>query len=93
MLIEKLIAADAIERIASATGCGGRVLGVDGFHVVPKGFIAALDLILDLSTRSMTPEQAAGEATRFISLHAAADVVFEVVFADDGMGSYHHSTT
>lgn len=87
MLIERLIAADAAERIASATACGGRVLGVDGFRVVPEGFVAALDLILDLSGRTITRQQAAEEATSFIVSHGAVDVVFEVVFADYSEGS------
>jgi hypothetical protein len=57
MLIEKLIAADAAARIAAATARGGRVHGVDGFHVVPNGFVASLDLVLDLSNRPLTQQR------------------------------------
>jgi hypothetical protein len=77
--IEKLIAADAIERISSVTAEGGRILGVDGFRVVPEGFVAALDLILDLSSRPISPEAAADEAIQFLLSNANEHIVFEVV--------------
>jgi transcriptional regulator GlxA family with amidase domain len=79
MPIERLIAADALERIRSASENGARILGVDGFRVVPEGFIAALDLVLDLSVRSMSIEAAATAAEQFITSRAADDVLFEVV--------------
>lgn len=82
MLAERLSGADAVERIVSITACGCRVLGVDGFRVVPEGFEAALDLILDLSTKPTPRQQAAEEAKKFIVLHAADDVFFEVVFGN-----------
>jgi hypothetical protein len=79
MLIEKLVAADAVERIKSATDRGGRILGIDGFRVVPEGFVASPDLILDLSTRPMARDDAAAAAISFVAVHEARDVVFEVV--------------
>jgi hypothetical protein len=55
------------------------VLGIDGFRVVPEGYIASLDLILDLSIAPMPLEEAASRASAFIAHHAAEDVLFEVV--------------
>jgi hypothetical protein len=86
MMTERLTAADALEAIASATTAGNYVLGIDGFRVVPEGFVAALDMILDLSGSPMSPQQAKVEATRFIRLHEASDAVFEVVFGNWKMG-------
>lgn len=87
MFVERLIATDALERIKAATECGDRVLGVDGFRVVPGGLAAPLNLILDLSVKPMTRELAAAEAAEFVALHGADDVVFEVVVDPNVDGS------
>jgi hypothetical protein len=55
-----------------------QILGVDGFVVVPEGFIAALDLILDVSERNLTVAQAAAEAETFVNSKARPDVLWEV---------------
>ena len=77
MFADRLIAGDAIRRIKSAIECGDRVLGVDGFRVAGNGFVAALDLVLDLSTKPITRAQAAAEATNFVVSRGADDVVVE----------------
>jgi hypothetical protein len=78
----RLTAADAIASIHEKARHGVRILGVDGFTVVPEGFRADLDLILDVSNRPMTAEQAAAESVAFIEKHARSDVIWEV-WADD----------
>jgi hypothetical protein len=75
-------ASEAITSIREYTEGGVRILGVDGFTVVRDGFGADLDLILDVSDRSMTAEQAAAESVAFIEKHARSDVIWEV-WADD----------
>jgi hypothetical protein len=79
MLTEILSAADAVERIRSGKRDGGQVLGVDGFQIVPEGHVGRLDLILDLSICSVTPEAAEAAALEFVTAHAADDIMFEVV--------------
>lgn len=79
MPIEMLNGADATARIRSSARDGWKVLGVDGFRLMPEGYVASLDLILDLSSSGLTAEAAEAEALGFISKHAAADVMFEVV--------------
>jgi hypothetical protein len=54
------------------------LLGLDGFTVVPDGFRADLDLLLDVSDRPMTAEEAAAEAEAFIDKNARPDVIWEV---------------
>ena len=69
------------EATASIRKCaqdGVRILGVDGFVVVPEGFVAALDLILDVSERNLTVAQAAAEAETFVNSKARPDVLWEV---------------
>jgi hypothetical protein len=79
MLIDMLSAADAIERIRLCTLVGGQVLGVDGFQIIPEGYIGRLDLILDLSLHPLKPEAAEAAALQFVNAHAADDIMFEVV--------------
>lgn len=86
MFAGKLIASDAVELIRSAVKNGHRVLGVDGFRVVPEGFVASLDLILDLSVGPTPMLVAATAAIQFVTSHAADDVVFEVVVEDGASG-------
>ncbi|MEO8454223.1 MAG: hypothetical protein ABI454_03620 [Sphingomicrobium sp.] len=54
------------------------ILGVDGFVVVPDGFVAALDLMLDVSGQNLTAAEAAAEAESFVRSKARPDVVWEV---------------
>jgi hypothetical protein len=78
----RVTAPDAIALIRKLTKAGVQILGVDGFVVVPEGFMADLDLMLDVSERPMTAEEAAAETKAFIDKHARSDVVWEV-WADD----------
>ena len=78
----RLAASDAIASIREYTSAGVRILGLDGFTVVPEGFRADLDLLLDVSNRPMTAEEAAAEAEAFVNAKARPDVVWEV-WADD----------
>ncbi|MEI6642339.1 MAG: hypothetical protein WCL10_09895 [Novosphingobium sp.] len=79
MLNDLLKADDAVRQIEAAVRGNRRVFGVDGFRVVPQGYIAALDLILDVSNEPMEPVAAATKTIQFIRLNAADDVLFEVV--------------
>ena len=54
------------------------MLGVDGFVVVPGGFLADLDLVLDVSNRNHSIEDAALEAEAFVISRERPDVVWEV---------------
>jgi len=72
---------NTLEAIASIRECvraGVQILGLDGFVVTPEGFMADLDLMLDVSERPMTVEEAATEAEAFINKNARSDVVWEV---------------
>lgn len=79
MAIQKLTEDDAIAKIKLCTATGGRVLGVDGIQIAAEGNVGRLDLILDLSTRAITPEAAEQEAIRFVRTHSASDILFDVV--------------
>lgn len=74
----RLNTAEAIISIREHAQAGVQILGVDGFVVVPEGFRADFDLMLDVSTGPMTVDGAAAEAESFISEHARSDVVWEV---------------
>lgn len=87
MLTDFLKADDAVRQIEAAVRGNRRVFGVDGFRIVPQGYIAALDLILDVSNEPMEPEAAANETIQFIRSNAADDVLFEVVIEDMPDGS------
>lgn len=69
----------ALAHVHALASQGHRVLDVDGFRVVPEGYMASLDLILDLSLAPMPIEEAVSRANAFIADHAAEDVLFEVV--------------
>lgn len=55
-----------------------RLPGIDGFVVVADGFVADLDLVLDVSNRNLTIEEAALEAEAFVVSHERPDVAWEV---------------
>jgi hypothetical protein len=76
---ERLKAQAAIERIRSHRDRDELVLGVDGFRTVPEGDIASLDLILDLSTKPLSVDDAAAQAEAFVIANAADGTTFEVV--------------
>ena len=78
----RVTAAEAIASIRKCTKDAVRILGLDGFTVVPEGIRADLDLLLDVSDRPMTVEEAAAEAEAFVNANARPDVVWEV-WVDD----------
>jgi hypothetical protein len=56
-----------------------QILGVDGFVVAPDGlFVAALDLLLDVSGQNLTVDEAATEAETFVQSKGRHDVLWEV---------------
>ena len=75
---DRLNTSEAIASIRKCAPNGVQILGVDGFVVVPDGFVAALDLLLDVSGRSLTLEEAAAEAEAFVHSKARPDVLWEV---------------
>ena len=75
---DRLNASEALASIRQCTQDGVQILGVDGFVVVPKGFVAALDLLLDVSGQNLTVEAAAAKAETFVRLKARPDVLWEV---------------
>ena len=77
-MIEKLSADQAIAYLRKCSSDNIKVFGVDGFILVPEGYIASLDLILDLSEPPRTVDEAASQAEMFIKEHARPDVLFEV---------------
>jgi hypothetical protein len=75
---ERVTSSQAITSIRECAEAGLRVLGVDGFVVVPDGFVAALDLVLDVSNRNLGVEEAATEAEAFVVSKARPEVLWEV---------------
>lgn len=78
MSANKLNAENALRMIEAAAAENRRVLGADGFRIVPDGYVAALDLILDVSTDNAA-EVALAKATAFIRANSSEEVVFELV--------------
>lgn len=78
MSANKLNAENALRMIEAAAAENRRVLGVDGFRIVPDGYVAALDLILDVSPDNAA-EVALAKATAFIRANSSEEVVFELV--------------
>ena len=75
---DRVTAPEAIASMRECVEAGLRVLGVDGFVVVPDGFVAALDLVLDVSDRNLTVAKAAAEAEAFVVSKARPEVLWEV---------------
>jgi hypothetical protein len=76
--LERVNTSQAIASIREYAQAGVQILGVDGFVVVPEGFVAAVDLVLDVSGQTLTVEQAAAEAETFVHSKARPDVLWEV---------------
>ena len=74
----KVNSADAMAAIRKCREEGIQVLGLDGFVAVPEGFMAPLDLLLDVSDKGLTTEQAAAQAEAFLLLKHRPDVLWEV---------------
>ena len=70
--------AEAIEEIRRLSRSGIRILGVDGFVRDAKGFVASLDLILDVSQEAFTNENAAAAAEAFIRSNEAENILFQI---------------
>jgi hypothetical protein len=75
---EKLDTSEVIASIRKCAQDGVRILGVDGFVAVPEGFVASLDLLLDVSGQNLTVDEAAAEAATFVQAKSRPDVVWEV---------------
>lgn len=78
-MIERLTAGETVERIRALQQQDQLILGVDGFRSVPGGYVASLDLILDLSTRALSVNEAASQAEQFVAREGGDDVTFEIV--------------
>ena len=79
LMIERLEAKAAIERINELRHRQKLILGVDGFITGPGGVEAPIDLVLDLSTGPISVDEAAAEAEKFVAANARANVTFEIV--------------
>lgn len=77
-MVERLNADAAVRHISALREQNRVILGVDGFRCLPGGYIASLDLILDLSPRPLSASQSATEAERFVIANAHDDVTFEI---------------
>ena len=69
---ERVNTSEAIAAIRKCANEGVQILGLDGFVVVPEGFVAALDFLLDTSGRNLTVEEAAAEAEAFVTEKGAS---------------------
>lgn len=56
-----------------------RILGIDGFEIVDEGYVARIDLVLDLTTSIMTTGRSIDLAEDFILKNSAGNIVFEIV--------------
>jgi hypothetical protein len=75
---DKLAMADAIAAIRKCAEDGVQIIGLDGFVAVPDGFLAPLDLLLDVSDKGLTADQAAAQAEGFVLLKDRPNVLWEV---------------
>ena len=75
---DRLRTSEAIATIRDCAQAGVQIFGLDGFVVVPEGFVAALDLLLDVSEQGLTVEEAAAAAESFIRSKGRPDVLWEV---------------
>jgi hypothetical protein len=75
---ERVNTSEAIASIRKCAEDGVQILGLDGFVIVPEGFMAALDLLLDVSGQSLTVEQAAAEAEAFVRSKGRPNILWEV---------------
>lgn len=56
-----------------------RILGVDGFVIVGSGYVARIDLVLDLTTDPMDIGRSLDLAEAFIIKNSNENTVFEIV--------------
>ena len=75
---DRVTTSEAIASIRKCAQAGVQILGIDGFLVVPTGFVAALDLVLDVSDQNLSVEEAAAEAETFVHSKTRPDVLWEV---------------
>ena len=75
---DRVNTSEAIACIRKCAEDGVKILGLDGFVVVPEGFVAALDLLLDISGQNLATEEAAARAEAFVRAKARPDVLWEV---------------
>jgi hypothetical protein len=74
----RLSSDEAIASIRDCAQAGIEILAVEGFEVVPEGFVALLDLIFSVSEKGLTIQKAAAEAETFVRARARPDVIWEV---------------
>jgi len=74
----RLPASEAIGAIRRYAQEGVRILGVEGFEVVPDGIVAHIDLILDLSVIEMNAVEAASEAEDFVRATDRPNLIWEI---------------
>jgi len=79
---ERLKTPEALALIRKYADKGVRVLGIEGFVVVPQGLLAGLDLILDVSDAKTSPSEASVIAESFVRTNDRPNVVWEV-WGDD----------
>lgn len=68
----------ALAHVQTLASPARRLLGIEGFRMVPESYIELLDLMLSLSIVPI-PIEAAARASAFVADYAADDVLFEIV--------------
>jgi hypothetical protein len=79
---ERLGTAETLALIAKYARDGVRVLGVEGFVTVPEGYIAYLDLILDVSAPEVSSAEGWATADAFVREKDRPNVLWEVWIDD-----------
>ena len=79
MELNRLKACDALVEIQRYEAKGSKILGIEGFEIVDDGYIARLDLILDLSADPCAVARSHQLAEQFVRAHASENIEFEII--------------
>lgn len=73
---------EALRYIAVCAEHGAAIWTVDGFHVVPQGYMEDHDLAFDPG-EGCTPSEGASAAQQFITENGGPDIVWEIWRTDE----------